>query len=462
MKVLLVNPAQRFLYENTKIKTGAIYSPVLSLATVAGPLVKEGVDVEIIDLNLEEGGKLFSKIKDMDVKYVGITFTTPLYTEAKTLARELKKTRPDIVLICGGVHATSMPSDVLKESDFDIAVIGEADHTLADIIKNLDNLFKIDGICFKKGNEIITTKPRGYVEDLDRLPYPAWELYDVKRYRSTALLTENNPVGWFETSRGCIFQCVYCNKNIFGRKFRVKSPKRVVDEMEYMLKCGFNEVHIADDGFTTDMKRAEQICDEIMRRGIKVSWATIAGIRVDRVNPVLLKKMKQAGCYLVCYGIESGNEEVLRIINKGITLKQVREAVRWSKEAGLEVFGYFMLGLPGDTKKSMEDTIRLAVELDLDIAKASITVPLPTTPLFEDLERKGRIKTHDWAKYNLYLPAKEIYDHPLEDWETIEKYYSRFYRKFFFRVSYILKTLIRVLKKRKLCTYIKYFLETDW
>ena len=417
MSVLLINPIQSFLYENTKIKAGEITAPVLSLSAIAGALIQKNINVKIIDLLLQDKEYLYQSLENKEIEYTGITFTTPLYPYAKELASDIKTRRPDVKLVCGGAHATSMPEEVLADSDFDVVIIGEGDFSICDLIESGGDFSMVKGIAYNIDSKININPNKDYIEDLDELPYPAWDLYDISSYKSTGLLTQQNPVGWMETSRGCLYGCVYCNKNIFGRTFRVKSPKRVVDEMEYMISCGFEEIHIADDGFTTDMKRAEDICDEIIKRKIKILWATVAGIRVDRVNPGLLRKMKKAGCYRVFYGIETGSDKIYKMIKKGVTIEQAKNAVKWGHEAGLEIFGFFMFGLPGDTQETMKQTTDFALELDLDMAKASITVPFPGTPLFYDLEKQGRVKTKDWQKYNLNIPPKEIYDHTSESWD---------------------------------------------
>jgi anaerobic magnesium-protoporphyrin IX monomethyl ester cyclase len=265
-----------------------------------------------------------------------------------------------------------------------------------------------------------------------------------------------------ETSRGCPYGCVYCNKSVFGRTFRVKSASRVVDEMELMLKEGIKEIHLADDNFTRDMVRAEKICQEIIERGLRFPWATITGIRVDRVNQRLLKKMKAAGCYRVYFGIESGSQRILNNIQKGINLKQVRQAIKWSKKAGLETFGFFMIALPGEELNDIKKTIKLATSLDLDMAKMSVTIPLPATPLYNELEEQGKIKTKNWSEFNLYLPAPAIYDHPNLDWGTIDKYYALFYRRFYFNPRFIAKRLLFSLKNRTLISDLRAALKTKW
>lgn len=462
-KIILINPCQRSLYEFVKIKEGAIYSPVLSLATIAAPCLKEGHQVKIFDMNLLENNekKLVRLVRRYSPDFVGITFTTPLFPEMVNLAQMIKKELPRCRLLGGGAHASSFPKETLEESPLDLVVIGEGDFVLQEILSG-KRWEKIAGVCFNKNKKIKKTRPRKFITDLDSLPYPAWQLYDLSRYQTSALLTRANPAGWLETSRGCIYGCVYCNKSVFGRTFRVKSAVRVVDEIEFMLKMGFKEIHIADDNFTSDMKRAEEVCDKILEKGLKFPWATVTGIRVDRVSQKLLQKMKKAGCYRVYFGIESGSQNVLDNIKKGINLKQIRQAVKWAKKAELETFGFFMIALPGEKTADIKKTIKLATSLDLDIAKMSITVPLPATPLFKELEKQGRIKTRDWSQYNLYLPASTIYDHPFLDWQTVDQYFSLFYRRFYFNPRFLTKRFIFAIKNKTLVSDIKSALRTKW
>lgn len=462
--VILINPAYtNIIYKNAKIKVGVPVNPLLNLALLARPVIEAGYAVKILDLNVEDGSDAFleEEIRRQSPRFVGITFTTPLYAEAKRLAQFIKELKPHTILVAGGAHATTFPNEIIKESSFDVVAVGEADFILRDLLITKDRK-SIKGLVFKENGNIEDTGRAGYINDLDELPIPAWELYDLARYNRLSLSNRRSPPGYLETSRGCPWGCVFCNKNIQGRKFRPKSPKRVVDEIEYMLKIGFKEINILDDTFSTDINRAKAICDEIIKRGLKFPWHPLNGIRVDRVDKELFIKMKKSGCYKVSFGIESGNQAVLNIIDKKIRLEQVRNAVRWAREVGFETFGYFMLGLPGETEESIKDTIRFAKELKLDIAKFNVTIPLPGTRLFEEWDKLGLIKTKDWGKYNFYAPYYELYDHPTLTREAISKYYKKAYRSFYFSPSYLMRRLIRGIKEGILLRDIRLFFQTDW
>jgi len=462
-RVLLIDLNQRPVYAKAKVRAATHFYPSLCLATLAASCLKNGHLVRIFDMNLSEntGEKLVRILKRESPDLVGITFTTPFFSEMKRVAQLVKKNLPSALLVAGGAHASFYPKETLENSALDLVVVGEGDFALPEILSG-KSLEKIKGICFKKNGQIKKTKTRELIANLDSLPYPAWGLHDLPRYKITTFVARANPVGWMETSRGCVYGCVYCCKAVFGRTFRPKSAKRVVDEIEYMLKNGFKEIHIGDDCFSYDIKRAEEICGKILARGLKFFWSMESGLRVDCVNQKLLQKMKQAGCYRVWFGIESGSQRIIRNIKKGINLNQVRQAVKWAKKAGLEVAGFFMIALPGEKVEDIEKTIQLATNLDLDIAKMTVTIPLPATPLYDELEKQGRIKTKNWSLFNPYMPAYQLYDHDNLDWVTIEKYFSLFYRQFYLNPRFLKNRLASAIKNRTLISDIKIALKTKW
>ncbi len=320
---------------------------------------------------------------------------------------------------------------------------------------NKKSLRNIKGITYKDSKgQIKNNSSRELIKNLDELPMPAWHLFNSKIYMNPKAIARESPVGTIGTSRGCVYGCTYCNKSVFGRMFRAKSVKRVVDEFELLLKNGFKEIHVWDDMFATDLKRAKEICNEIIKRKLKFSWQLECGVRVNCVDKEFFEKCVKSGCYKVAFGFESGNDDILKSINKGTTTQQARDAVKWAKQAGMETSGFFMMGLPEDTIKTMNQTIDFACSLGLDYAKATILLPLPSTQLFEEFEKKGLLKTKDWSKYNFHT-ASRVYNHPTLDWETLGKYYDKFHKKFYFRPSYIINRLFRSIKKGELLDDIK-------
>ncbi|MBI2662857.1 radical SAM protein [Candidatus Woesearchaeota archaeon] len=463
--LLIIPPSSLTLYSKSKIKAAISEIPYISQAALAATLLQDNNQVKILDLSVHHENHLptlHTILKEFNPDFTGITFTTPLYKEALTIAEEIKKINPNIIIIGGGVHPSALPEETLQESKFDILVLGEGDYTIVELVntKNTSDFSKIEGICYKDPQKnIIKTKPRQLIKDLDELPYPAWHLYDLKNYQASKLTSKKTPVGAIETSRGCVFGCTYCNKDVFGRRFRMKSPERVVDEIEYMLKLGFKEIHVWDDNFVTNIKRAKEICDLIIKRNLKFPWCLACGIRVDCVDEEFLIKAKKSGCYSVYFGVETGNDEILKKIGKGITTDQVRKAFKLAKKVGLETLGFFMFGLPGETKETMQQTIKFAQELNPDYAKVTILVPFPSTPIYEELERQGRIKTKDWSKYNFHT-ASRVYEHENLDWSTLEKYYSLFYKQFYFRPNYLSKRVAAGIFNGKIFLDGYYFIKT--
>lgn len=433
-------------------------TPPLGLACIAGSLLQKKHEVKIFDYNLYSGDqgslKLLEQIQNFDPDFVGITFVTPLIKEADRVAKIIKKNNEKIIVIGGGPHCSSFPESALEETSLDIAVIGEGDISITEIVGGVE-LPDIKGIAYKKEKKIFVNERREFIKNLDVLSFPAYHLYEKEKYRTSSAIARYNPVAWVETSRGCPFGCTYCNKTCFGKTFRVKSPERVLQEFKRVKEMGFREIHLTDDGFTTNLERAKKICDLLIQDKVQIAWNTVTGIRVDKVDFELLDKMKKAGCYGVLFGIESGNQNILNNIKKGIRLERVREAVNMAKEAGLQVSGCFMIGLPGETEETMQDTINFAKSLNLDLAKVSITIPLPATEMFNDLESKKLIKTHEWESFKFYSSPSAIYDHPNLSWKKIEHYYKKFYREIYLNPVFIFKRLITSIKNQTLLQDIK-------
>jgi len=461
-KVLFVLPPSQELYANSKVKVAVPERPSLTFATLAAPLTEAGHSVQFIDLDRthQPEQELKQQLDAFSPDYVGITCTTPLVYKVQTIATTIKQYNDGIVVMAGGPHPSSLIESVMLNSDIDIACIGEGDYTIMEIVSDAE-WSTIKGIGYNKNGSLMINPVREQFADLDDLPFPAWSMFNLHDYKTPHLSCRKNPVGTMETSRGCVFGCTYCNKNIFGRSFRVKSPARVVDEMEYMLKSGFREIHINDDGFTTNLNRAKEICDLIIRRGLKFPWNLYNGVRVDRVDKEFLSIARAAGCYGMTFGVESGDQSILQNIGKKITLEQARQAFQWARECDIETLAFFMLGLPGETEETMQRTLNFAVELDPDYAKASILLPLPGTQVFSEFDSDGFIKSKDWSLYNQHEPSG-VYDHPNLPWETIEHYYSLFHKKFYFRPKAVWRQFRKDAFSTRLFYDLTYAIKTKW
>jgi radical SAM superfamily enzyme YgiQ (UPF0313 family) len=283
--------------------------------------------------------------------------------------------------------------------------------------------------------------------DPDKLPLPARHLLKSNGvdlpYASTA--TKYRPWSPIFTSRGCPFNCYYCNKSIFGHGFRPRSPENVLAEIEELVtKYKVKEIDVYDDCFNFDIKRAERILDLIIERKIKIHIRFSNGIRVDKITESLLEKMKKAGCGYVAYGVESGSQDILNRIPKGITLDMVRRAVRLTKKQGIHVTCFFMLGLIGDTKETMQKTIDFAKELEPDIAQFTLATPYPGTRMYQMINEGGTFLGDDWTDFHHTL-GKMLYTYPgMAAPEEVEEMYKKAHNEFYFRPKYIAKQILGI------------------
>lgn len=465
--ILLVGPPwKKVTYLDTKVKVATLNYPSLSLPTIATPLIQKGYNVKILDLDLYDSPYLVLQktLNEFNPILIGITCNTPFFKQAIKIAEIIKQYNKNIITVIGGPHSTIYPEEFLNKGCFDYAILGEGDFILLDILKvkkKIKSKDSLNNIAFIENNKIIKKEIKA-IKNLDRLPIPSWHLMEIEKYQSSYILTKKNPGGPIETSRGCPGNCSYCNKKIFGWHFRPKSPERVLKEIEFMLEIGFKELFIEDDLFSKDLSRAKKICDMIIEHKLKFPWWLINGIRVDSLDLELLQKLKKAGCYRVSFGIESGNQQVLNDVGKGITLEQIREAVKLTKIAKIEAFGFFMLALPLDTKETMQQTIDFSKELDLDVAKFAITIPYPGTRLYQKYEEQGLINTKDWSDYLQHKSTTKVYQHPNLDWKTIEYYYKKSFREYYLRPSYIFKRLKKNIREGTIFKDIKSFIQTEW
>ncbi len=466
-RVLLICPSAAIeIFKESKISIAIPHIPYLSLASLAAALLAEGYPTQILDLSISRKPlkDLHQSLEKFQPDFVGITFTTGLLKDARDLANKIKSFDNSIKTIAGGVHSSIFPAEVAEKCNFDFVVFGEGEITLLELVSGKD-LETIDGLAYKNNqNEVIVNKPRELIADLDSLPYPAFYLYNAKNYYCPRIAAKKSPVVAMETSRGCWGSCIFCNKHVFQKKVRMKSAKRVVDEMEMVLNLGYKEIHIWDDCFSASLEHPKKICDEILRRKLKICWNVYNGMRVDRVDEELLTKLKAAGCYQVSFGVESGDQQILDRAKKGITLEQTRNAVKLAKKVGIDVLGFFMVGLPGETPQSVQRTIDFAKEIDVNLPKLGIATPLPGTEFFDEWNRRGLILSYDWTDY-IFHTTKRIAKYP-DLPEEIFEYYNLFYRKLYIQPSFIWKRFWRGLKTGQIFFdvyyFIKIFLKFNW
>ena len=442
MKIVLIKPSlpDEVLYG--KLKDVGNFQQPLGLGYLASYLRKNGyLDVKIIDGSVETltEDQILSRI-DADV--AGITATTLEISSAISLAKRIKETRK-IPVVLGGAHVTAIPADAMLNRCFDVGVIGEGEITFLELVKCFESCSefkKVNGIAYLEGEKVALTEGREPISDLDSLPFPSRDLMPpLERYRATPASYKRSPVGSIITSRGCPYQCTYCDKAIFGQKFRARPPKNIVDEIEELVnKYKAREIRFWDDVINLNNERIIEICKEMINRGIRVDWTCVG--RVNNVTQEQLYWMKKAGCWQVSYGIESGNDEILKRIRKGVTTNLLRKAITLTSKSGIKVRGFFMIGLPGETEKTMQDTIDFAKSLPLDTASFYITTPYPNTEIWKEFG----ITDTDWSKFRQNDPENIVFVPNGLTKEIIRKYYKKAYKEFYLRPTSIIKRVLAV------------------
>ena len=366
--------------------------PPLGLAYLGAVLERGGHTARIFDFGLRPRRPLEEDIAEV-ARYqpdlIGFTVMTGGYHNVEQSLAPMKAAMPSVPIVLGGPHPTMFPEAVAATPGVDFVVCGEGEETLMELVAALQSgasdFSGIPGLAYARDGKSVRTPERPLIHDLDALPMPARHLLELDKYPLVA--PNGEKMLTVLSSRGCPFNCSYCFKGIVGRTYRQRSPESILDELR-LLRSQYSarNIYFIDDLFTINTKRLMAISQMIVDEALDIRWQCLG--RVDRVTPESLAMMYRAGCRELHYGIESGNPEVLAATGKNITPDQVRQAIQWTSESGIRSKGYFMLGLPGDTEETMEQTIRFACELPLDEAMFSITTPFPGTRLWDELVKK--------------------------------------------------------------------------
>ncbi|MEA1904867.1 MAG: radical SAM protein [Candidatus Hadarchaeota archaeon] len=406
-----------------------------STAYLAPVLEEEGYEVKIVDSPTlgYELSDVREEIKGFNPELVGITSTTPAIYDAYKVAKVAKELNPTCTTVIGGPHPTFTAKQTLKEClHLDIAVRGEGEETIREIAFSKD-LESIEGITYRKNGKIVENESRPPIMDLDSLPFPAYHLLPMGKYKAGG-----SRYATMVTSRGCPFNCIFCSSSrICGKVWRGKSPQRVLEQIELLLnEYGVREIEMLDDTFTLNKNRARKICDLIIEEGLDVSWSCSS--RVDTIDRSLAEKLKEAGCHTVYMGIESGTQKILDHLKKGISLGQIKKAVKVVKKAGLNPVGSFILGVPGETKKQMKGTIEFAKKLGLTLAQFTLLTPYPGTEVYEMARKNNLLLMKDWSKYTTLDPVMKVRGMTAKE---LKRTVFEAYLSFYLRFSYIWESI---------------------
>jgi anaerobic magnesium-protoporphyrin IX monomethyl ester cyclase len=415
MKILLINPNPR---GQPAIATYLSPAP-LGLLYIAAALRQAGYDrVNILDARVHDLGydEVLARIEAFSPDIVGISSMSLEAREAHALAGLAKKADTRCKVVVGGAYAATSPEIIIRDPNIDFVAVGEGERTiceLADALADRRALSGINGLVFRSGGVPVFNPRREMTEDIDSIPFPAWDLLDMDAYFSPAhrhavgKVLDSRRVLQIFTSRGCPFGCIYCH-NIFGKRIRMRSVENVIREIELLVdRYAPEEMEIVDDIFNYDRERAKRICDEIIKRGIRIKLSFPVGLRVDNMDEELVRKLKEAGTRMIDYAIESGSPEMQKRIGKNLDLVKAGEIARLTAGLGIITGGFFMLGFPGETKEEMLKTIRFAQETPFHFARFFYVTPRPNTPLAALLKDVDLNATplHHYLKFSVNLSS---------------------------------------------------------
>lgn len=436
-------------------------TPPLNLATLAAITRAQGYPTEIIDAeflgwNAHETAEVILK---KGFKYVAITAVTMSINKAAELAQILKQRSNEVVTLIGGVHLTAVPKETMERfPQFDIGVIMEGDLTVPELLERHNGgagLAGVRGIIYRENGGLVITENRPFLKELDSLPMPAWDLLPhlSSYFRGPSYCLDKLPMGLLITSRGCPAQCNFCDRSVSGNHFRAYSAKYVLDMIrEQYYKYGIRGMHIIDSNFILHKKRIAEICELLEKEHLDFSFSCLG--RVSLVSPDILKMLKKAGCWRIDYGMESGSQKVLNVIEKGISLEQIRRAVVWAKEAGLKVRGFFMLGNPSDTKETIRETIDFAKSLDIDMFHFTFYTCFPGSTIYRDIGRYGALQ-EDWDKMTMWKPTfipSGLTEEELIGWQKVG------FREFYLRKKAIVNFLRMIKRPEHLVAILQLFI----
>ena len=454
MRVLFLNLTEHL---NPKIKHPRHIHPPLDIGFCASLLESSNhetffMDFAIKNLDLD---KVVDFIKNTGIKVVVFKLHPSALPQGLNFLRSLKK-RLNILLVAIGPVSTTMPSKLLFEnSPVDICIIGEPELALVEVVNRIDrkkNLRNIPSTAIF--NKKLFVNNGKLFSKLDEMQMPKHSFFLNKPYSffyPTQLFEKVNP-GFILSSRGCPFNCIFCSpieRVSFGKKYRARKPSSIVDEMEFLIKRGINFIYFEDDIFTFDKKHVINICNEINKRKIKIRWG--AQTRADAVDYNLLKLMKKAGCSLICFGIESGSPRILKLLNKGIDVKKIRDTILDTNRLGIKTVGYFIIGNPSETRREIMESIKLAKSLPLSMVQVHFFTPYPGSKIFKTTmgNNMENLNTQDFPTNFSHLSRQDL-----------KRYQKYFYLNFYFTPQKIANYIPRFFNLFNLKSELKLLEET--
>lgn len=394
------------------------------------------IDAEALHLSNDE---IVRRIREEGFNVLGISSTTVAFHRSLELAKSVKKELPHVLTVVGGPHVSSQPHHPMQFEEFDFAIQNEGEKTLVELLDCLEekkDLSSVLGLIRRENGDVAIQPQRPYIDDLDSMPFPAFDMIpDLNLYTPPPFNYKKSPVANIITSRGCPNECTFCENSTFGRKFRMRSADNIVDEIEQLVnERGVKEFAFVDDTFTVRPQRIYEIFEKTASRGLKFPWTCMS--RINTVDEELLRFMRDNGCWYISFGIESGDEEILRTIKKRIRLDAVKRVVSQCRKLGITTKGFFMVGHPRETWETIDKTIRFAKSLPLDHVTVTINTPMPGSEQYRLVKEYGTIDNQNWNVFNYWNPV--FVPNGLTR-EGLLKKHKEFLRRFYLRPSVLFR-----------------------
>ncbi|MCX7733574.1 MAG: B12-binding domain-containing radical SAM protein [bacterium] len=445
MRVLLIHPPDtnsiRYFGSPFYSLAGKKQHP-LSLLYIATYLrLKSGIDVRVLDFPEGVSDSDYLKatrevVQSFRPDIVGITLYTLSLYDSYQIAKLVKSENRDVFVVAGGIHSSLYPYEILSQDFIDALIVGESEIAFHNLVENFrtDKMFQIKGLWIKKDGQIYSNGNSDIILDLDSIPFPDRSLV-LNSFYSNLYAGANEVITI--ASRGCPYSCSYCQ--LARRNYRIRSPKNIVDEIEYLVDMGYNFISFADDTMNVNINHTKDLCREIIKRNLKINWS-FRGV-AKTLDEESVELMKESGCKIMFLGAESGSDNVLRSLKRAVKTDDVRRAVFLARRYGIKVALYFVIGFPNETERDIQDTIDFCISVKPNYAQANIFVPTPGSELYSLLVRSG---FKDWCK-DFTLSPKKDFEFPFFEKnfskKKLQKLQRKFYRKFYLRPTFLLSEI---------------------
>ncbi|MFP4418227.1 MAG: B12-binding domain-containing radical SAM protein [Chitinispirillaceae bacterium] len=435
MNIVLFHPRG---YDNTDGKTSLAHKAVktapIGLASIAAVLKKQGHQVTIYDAHLFAripNSRWIEKIIDCNPDFVGFSATTQSFLDAYSVAAGIKEKQSDISIVFGGAHVSWGQEELMRQYPaIDYIVAGEGEFAFAELAEG-KNQSRIEGLIYRNGSRVESGPPRTALCTMDELPFPAYDLLDgfARKYELALFNYASHPGATVISSRGCVYNCSYCDRSVFQKSFRWNSPEYTFELVKWLhTDFGIRHVIFYDDLFTLNRKRVSRLCSLLRQSTMKIRFNCI--VRIGHIDNDLIQELKSAGCWMVHVGIESGDQKILDQHKQALSLEDIRRDINLIYDSGLWVKGLFMMGFPGESEESIQKTIDFACSLPLKDVNVTAFTPFPGAPITANIQSLGQFE-NDWEKMDcvnfVFVPNQ------LNSKETLQEYYGLFIRKFYNR-----------------------------